>query len=189
MTTAVPNLDWARDRVTEVFADTVVGEFLTEQRGDDRSADASTWLVTTEFPTVAADLTSLLGGDTTEPMATTGGHITVATRTTEVLVVLDGPEAVTCALVQHAATRSLVPAISVRFRLAHAYQLGAFRFQSASWDLAETVIDVQHALAQTGGQSLCKLSLQLVRFTARDGVEMAFRKPALTALRAYGEQN
>ncbi|MFH9354253.1 hypothetical protein [Kitasatospora sp. NPDC017646] len=112
-------------------------------------------------------VTTLLGGKTTGPLATTGGHITVATRTTDVLVVLDGPEAVTCALVQHAVTRSLVPAISVRFRLAHAYQLGAFRFQSASWDLAETVMDVQNELAQTGGRSLCKLSLQLVRFTAR----------------------
>lgn len=189
MTTAAPNLDWARDRVAEVFADTVVGEFLTDQHEGGRSADASTWLVATEFPTLAADLTSLLGGDTTEPMTATGGHVTVATRTTEVLVVLDGPEAVTCALVQHTATRSLVPAISVRFRLAHAYQLGAFRFQSASWDLAETVMDVQHELAQSGGQSLCKLSLQLVRFTARDGVEMAFRKPALTVLRAHTEQN
>ncbi|MER7752688.1 hypothetical protein [Kitasatospora sp. NPDC097643] len=189
MTTAAPNLDWARDCVAEVFADTVVGEFLTEQHGDGRSADASTWLVSTEFPTVAADLAALLGDATAEPMATTGGHITVATRTTEVPVVLDGPEAVTCALVQHAATRSLVPAISVRFRLAHGYQLGAFRFRSASWDLAETVMDVQHALAQTDGRSLCKLSLQLVRFTARDGVEMAFCKPALTVLRAHGEQN
>jgi hypothetical protein len=187
VTTAAPNLDWARDSVTEAFADTVAGEFLTGQRAGSRSAGASSWLVTTEFPTVAADLIALLGGAAAESLATPSGQITVAAQTADVSIVIDGPEAVTCTLVQHGETSSLVPAISVRFRLAEANQLGAFRLQSASWDLAETAMDVQQELAQTDGPSLCKLSLQLVRFTARSGVEMSFRKPVLTVLRAYDE--
>ncbi|MFJ6620940.1 hypothetical protein ACIQOW_25610 [Kitasatospora sp. NPDC091335] len=185
MTAAAPSLDWARDRVAEVFADTVVGEFLTPPQGSDRLADAPTWLVTTEYRTVAADLAALLGGDTTKPMPATNDHITVATKTTEALVVLDRPETLTCALVQRTATHNLVPSISVRFRLAHAVQLGAFRFHSASWDLAETITDIQQHLAQNDGPSLCKLSLQSVRFTARNGSEMAFSKPSLAVLHPY----
>ncbi|MFJ4596172.1 MULTISPECIES: hypothetical protein [unclassified Kitasatospora] len=183
MTTAAPNLDWARNRVDEAFANTTVGEFLTGQHTDGRTAEHSMWLVTTEFPTIAADLVELLGGTATRPLTTTSAQIAVETQAPDVLVVLDGPEALTCALVQQAATTALVPAISVRFQLADARQLGAFDFKSTSWNLAETIMDVQQDLAQNDGPSLCKLSLQLVRFRARNGVEMAFRKPSLTVLR------
>ncbi|PYC85404.1 hypothetical protein C7C46_06590 [Streptomyces tateyamensis] len=87
------------------------------------------------------------------------------------------------------ATSTLVPSTTVRFRLAQADQLGVFRFQSTSWDLAETVMDVQQELAASDGPSLCKLSLQLVRFSTRNGTAMAFRKPALTVLRTTDEQD
>ncbi|WP_051838325.1 hypothetical protein [Streptomyces sp. NRRL WC-3742] len=78
------------------------------------------------------------------------------------------------------------PSVTVDCRLAQAPGLGMFRFQSASWKLAESLPTVRAALAATGGEALCELAIRRVDVPIGGGSHLAYRMPALTVLGPWG---
>ncbi|MFD7577296.1 hypothetical protein [Kitasatospora sp. NPDC059817] len=78
------------------------------------------------------------------------------------------------------------PSVTVDFRLAQLPGLGVFRFQSASWKLAESLPTVRAALDATGGEALCELAIQRVDVPVGGGSHLAYRMPVLTVLGPWG---
>jgi hypothetical protein len=75
--------------------------------------------------------------------------------------------------------RGPAPSVEVKFRLADDPQLGKFRFVSGSWELVKVLHEVENALERVGGPALCTLRLELVQFTTKAGVDVAYRKPVI----------
>ncbi|MFF0125716.1 hypothetical protein ACFYTG_08330 [Streptomyces mirabilis] len=71
------------------------------------------------------------------------------------------------------------PSISITFRLADDPDLGAFRFQSSSWMLAEEVGRNREALSLIDGPAICELALELVTFATKKGRLVSYVKPVL----------
>lgn len=74
------------------------------------------------------------------------------------------------------------PSINLVFRLVDDPGLGLFRFQSASWKLAEVLHEIHNALAAVDGPALAELSLELVEFTTKKGQDVSFFKPTVKVL-------
>lgn len=85
------------------------------------------------------------------------------------------------------AGRGPSPAITIPFRLAHAYDLGVGRLMSTSWKFAETIHEVKNDLAEVGEEALCRLSLELVEFDLPDGEHVKYRKPRIDVLGSYND--
>jgi hypothetical protein len=77
------------------------------------------------------------------------------------------------------------PNTNLIFRLADAYDLGKFRFQSTSWKLAEVVHEIDAALSRHSGEVLAELSLELVEYTTKSGRDVSYRKPVVKVLKPY----
>ena len=75
--------------------------------------------------------------------------------------------------------RGPMPSTNLLFRLADAYDLGVFRFTSASWKLAERVHEVEDALTRTDGPAHAELSLELVQYRNKAGIDVVYRKPVV----------
>jgi hypothetical protein len=79
------------------------------------------------------------------------------------------------------------PHIKVTFRLAEDYELGVGQFVSTSWDLLTSLYEVQNDLDAVGGEALCELSLELVEYTTKKGIEVSYRKPVIKVLKSFNE--
>lgn len=79
------------------------------------------------------------------------------------------------------------PDTTLTFRLAHSYDLGLFHFQSPSGHLAKSTGHIRNGLSAAKGESLCELAIELVKFTARDGSPMSYRKPVIRLIRPWNE--
>ncbi|MFI6861311.1 hypothetical protein ACIBKZ_15650 [Streptomyces sp. NPDC050421] len=83
--------------------------------------------------------------------------------------------------------RGPAPAISIRFRLAHDYDLGEGKLQSGAWSLATVLHEIRDALDDIDGEALCRLELVHVEFVGNDGKKKEFRKPVITVLGSYND--
>ncbi|MFJ4701944.1 hypothetical protein ACIP5N_27665 [Streptomyces sp. NPDC088768] len=81
--------------------------------------------------------------------------------------------------------RGPAPHVALAFRLADAYHLGTFNFQSSSWKLAEILDHVDGALSDVEGEALAELRLELVEYTTNTGREVSYRKPVIRVLGPY----
>ncbi|MFB7675609.1 hypothetical protein ACFC26_29795 [Kitasatospora purpeofusca] len=79
------------------------------------------------------------------------------------------------------------PSISVLFKLADDPELGAFRFQTGSWKMAEVLHEYDNALTRVGGPALVELSLELVEYTTKKGREVSYFKPVVKVLKSYND--
>jgi hypothetical protein len=80
------------------------------------------------------------------------------------------------------------PSINVTFRLAGAgYELGAGKLIATAWSLAEVIHEVKDALDQVDGEALCRLEIEHVEYTTKDGEKREFRKPVITVLGSYND--
>ncbi|WP_369356458.1 hypothetical protein [Streptomyces sp. cg2] len=70
----------------------------------------------------------------------------------------------------------------IEFRLADAPELGKFRLMTGSWDFMKSLESLWRELEAVGGPALCSLGLELVEFTTKSGVDVAYRKPVLKVL-------
>ena len=71
------------------------------------------------------------------------------------------------------------PSVRATFRLADLPDLGLWRFNSASWQLAGEVNAAEEALAAAGGESEGVLRLELVEYTTKAGRNVAYTKPII----------
>ncbi|MGV4924120.1 hypothetical protein [Streptomyces sp. BHT-5-2] len=74
------------------------------------------------------------------------------------------------------------PVQRIEFRLADAPELGKFRLMTGSWDFMKSLESLWRELEAVGGPALCSLGLELVEFTTKSGVDVAYRKPVLKVL-------
>jgi hypothetical protein len=80
------------------------------------------------------------------------------------------------------------PSINITFRLAGAgYELGTGKLIATAWSLAEVIHEVQEALDQVEGEALCRLEIEHVEYTTKDGEYREFRKPVITVLGSYND--
>ncbi|MEU5305993.1 hypothetical protein ACH4YO_19150 [Streptomyces noursei] len=68
----------------------------------------------------------------------------------------------------------------LEFRLYDAPELGKFRLMTGSWDFMKSLESLWRELEAVGGPARCTLSLELVEFQTKSGVDVAYRKPVLT---------
>jgi hypothetical protein len=71
------------------------------------------------------------------------------------------------------------PDQSILFQLADYPELGQFRLSTASWDFMKALEGVWADLDAITGPAVATLSLELVQFTTKAGVDVAYRKPVL----------
>ena len=71
------------------------------------------------------------------------------------------------------------PSVRATFRLADMPDLGLWRFNSASWQLAGSVNDAEDALAAAGGEAEGVLRLELVEYTTKTGRNVSYTKPII----------
>ena len=71
------------------------------------------------------------------------------------------------------------PSVRALFRLSAAPDLGLFRFNSASWQLAEAVNELEADLADRGGSSEATLALELVEYETKLGRQVRYTKPVI----------
>lgn len=71
------------------------------------------------------------------------------------------------------------PSVRALFRLTAAPDLGLFRFNSASWQLAAAVNDLEASLAERGGTSEATLALELVEYQTRAGRDVRYTRPVI----------
>ena len=71
------------------------------------------------------------------------------------------------------------PSVRATFRLADLPDLGLWRFNSASWQLAGSVNDAEEALATAGGEAEGVLRLELIEYTTKNGRNVSYTKPII----------
>ena len=71
------------------------------------------------------------------------------------------------------------PSVRATFRLADMPDLGLWRFNSASWQLAGEVNAAEEALAAAGGEAWGVLALELVEYTTKNGRNVSYTKPII----------
>ena len=71
------------------------------------------------------------------------------------------------------------PSVRATFRLADLPDLGLWRFNSASWQLAGEVNAAEEALAAAGGEAEGVLSLELVEYVTKNGRNVSYTKPII----------
>lgn len=71
------------------------------------------------------------------------------------------------------------PSVKALFRLAAAPDLGLWRFNSASWQLATAVTQLESDLAERGGTSDATLALELIEYTTKAGRNVQYTKPTI----------
>lgn len=80
------------------------------------------------------------------------------------------------------------PSINVTFRLAGlGYELGTGKLIATAWSLAEVIHEVKDALDQVDGEALCRLTLVLVEYTNKAGIDVSYRKPVIEVLGSYAD--
>jgi hypothetical protein len=69
--------------------------------------------------------------------------------------------------------------VRATFRLLDLPDLGLWRFNSASWQLASAVNEAEAALAAAGGEADGVLRLELVEYTTKNGRNVSYTKPII----------
>lgn len=77
------------------------------------------------------------------------------------------------------------PSIGITFRLLDAPDLGVWRFQSSSWNLAREIGVAQDALDKIGGPAIGELRIEEVSYETRGGQRREFIKPVLSITGAF----
>ena len=77
------------------------------------------------------------------------------------------------------------PDITLRFRLAEAYNLGTFEFKTGSWGMAREINDIEATLAKFGGTAVGTLTLEPVEFTNSEGQLRKYTKTVVDLTGAY----
>lgn len=72
------------------------------------------------------------------------------------------------------------PNIRAVFRLADLPDLGLFRFNSSSWQLAADANDLEAALTGHGGESPATISLKVIEYETKTGRQVSFTRPVIT---------
>ncbi|MEV0260241.1 hypothetical protein AB0I49_02690 [Streptomyces sp. NPDC050617] len=75
-----------------------------------------------------------------------------------------------------------MPSAEVTFQIAAAPKLGTFHFMTGSWQMAAQLSDLVDALERVGGSAVCDLTMELVAFTTKAGIDVCYRKPVVTVL-------
>jgi hypothetical protein len=207
------------------FADDFVGRFRSGRMVGNRPESLPSWRVTTGDPEVADAVSKLMGGTPGEWETSGEDFNEVLTETDKILIVVDGPQALSAdmklwgrsGLIHHCdgveflspeedkgqpcgcpplmedrkaqakSGRGPQPNTNLVFRLAEDYDLGKFRFQSASWKLAEVVHEIDAALSRYSGEVLAELSLELVEFTTKSGRDVSYRKPVVKVIKPFAD--
>ncbi|MFF4578233.1 hypothetical protein ACFY15_07515 [Streptomyces sp. NPDC001373] len=204
------------------MSDEFVGRFRSGRMVGNRPESLATWRVTTGDPEIAEKVSELMGGTPAEWETSGEDFNEVVTQLDKVLIVIEGPNALTMencqwghsGLIHHCdgveslmeknkgqpcgcpplmedrkaqakSGRGPAPDTNLVFRLAEDYDLGKFRFKSASWKLAEVVHEIDEALSRHKGEVLAELCLELVEFTTKSGQGVRYRKPMITVLSAH----
>jgi len=71
------------------------------------------------------------------------------------------------------------PSVRATFRLTDLPDLGLWRFNSASWQLAGEVNAAEESLAAAGGEAEGVLRLELVEYTTKAGRNVSYTKPII----------
>jgi hypothetical protein len=71
------------------------------------------------------------------------------------------------------------PSVRAIFRLADLPDLGMWRFNSASWQLAESINETEKALEEAGGEAPGVMKLELVEYTTKNGRNVSYTKPVI----------
>lgn len=71
------------------------------------------------------------------------------------------------------------PSVRAVFRLTAAPDLGLFRFNSASWQLAAAVEQLEADLTERGGTSDATLALELVEYQTKAGRDVRYTRPVI----------
>ena len=71
------------------------------------------------------------------------------------------------------------PSVRAVFRLTAAPDLGLFRFNSASWQLASAVEQLEADLAERDGTSEATLALEVVEYTTKAGRDVRYTRPVI----------
>jgi hypothetical protein len=71
------------------------------------------------------------------------------------------------------------PSVRATFRLLDLPDLGLWRFNSASWQLASAVNEAEEALTAAGGEADGVLRLELVEYTTKNGRNVSYTKPII----------
>ena len=71
------------------------------------------------------------------------------------------------------------PSVRVTFRLADLPDLGLWRVNSASWQLAGEVNAAEEALKAAGGETEAVIRLELVEYTTKNGRNVSYTKPVI----------
>ncbi len=72
------------------------------------------------------------------------------------------------------------PSVRALFRLAAAPDLGLWRFNSASWQLATAVTQLEADLADRGGTADATLALEVIEYQTKAGRDVKYTKPTIT---------
>jgi hypothetical protein len=147
----------------------------------------ATWSVATQDAQMAGALLRLLGGHCVELPTTDGSRFEIDTDSASLRVIIAEPSAISSHLTLWDSPGSaLQPLTSVRFRLAQASDLGMFELRSGSWDLAESIGEVEDAFSRFNGAVLANMSVEHVEVATRRGAVGSFRKPIVRVLGASG---
>jgi hypothetical protein len=79
------------------------------------------------------------------------------------------------------------PSITVKFRLAHDYDLGKGQFVSGSWLLAAVIHEVRNDLDKVDGPALATIELEANEFVNDDGELIKFKKPVIKVVGSYND--
>ena len=71
------------------------------------------------------------------------------------------------------------PSVRATFRLVDLPDLGLWRFNSASWQLAGAVNAAEEALAAAGGEAGGVIRLELIEYTTKNGRNVSYTKPSI----------
>ena len=71
------------------------------------------------------------------------------------------------------------PSVRATFRLADLPDLGLWRFNSASWQLAGEVNAAEEALAAAGGEAEGLIRLELIEYQTKNGRNVSYTKPSI----------
>jgi hypothetical protein len=71
------------------------------------------------------------------------------------------------------------PSVRATFRLVDLPDLGLWRFNSASWQLAGAVNAAEEALAAAGGEAEGVIRLELIEYTTKNGRNVSYTKPSI----------
>lgn len=143
------------------MVDAVVGSFSSVRLVDGRYEESSTWCVKVDSPSVARDVSRILGGAPSDSQARRGGQWEIVTKAIEIPVLAED-----------------LDDDRLAFRLFDHCDVGVFFFPFGVWSREE----VAGRLSLLGPcRDRCVLSIKPVEFKTRTGLTVLYRLPFVSA--------